>query len=219
MLADIFEQEFPLGTAAPIFTCHLGKSCSIPANTPGDVYLKVLNSDGAIHRDPIVVDLPFNEYYLPDCDYELNCFCVETACPCKLYLYPSLATYSSIRLTKQDTPPTTSNSLQPFTPSEEYSHTDTHFRIKHSGREYLLGYKRVKAGSTDRHYEHLSRYGGRQERSFSIRPGKYALGNDPNDIKDFSSILRVSSLQSQRYRFFLIHWHRYGMKTIISIPS
>jgi hypothetical protein len=56
-------------------------------------------------------------------------------------------------------------------------------------------------------------------RSFNIRPGKYALGNDPTDVHDFSSISFVSSLSSPRYTFFLVHWRRYGMRTLISIPK
>jgi hypothetical protein len=55
-------------------------------------------------------------------------------------------------------------------------------------------------------------------RGFNIRPGKYALGNDPNTIQDLTSIHTVSRLKSERYTFFLIHWKRYQMKTLISIP-
>ena len=76
ILRDIFDNEFPLGTNAPLFTCHLDSNCVIPPNSPGDVYLKVLNSDGNPQRDPIVVHLPHDEFYIPDCDYELNCFCL-----------------------------------------------------------------------------------------------------------------------------------------------
>ena len=79
-------------------------------------------------------------------------------------------------------------------PSEEYQFTSTHFNIIVHGKPYSIGYKRVEARPTSRHYDHLSRYGQQYARTFSIRPGKYALGNDPNDIRDFSEIKKVSSL-------------------------
>jgi hypothetical protein len=102
ILGDVFDLEFPLGTSNPIFTCHLGRKCAIPPDNTGDVYLKILNADGSAFRDPIVIDLPFNQFYKPDCEYELNCFCLEQQCPCKLYLYKPLTTYTAIRLTKQE---------------------------------------------------------------------------------------------------------------------
>jgi hypothetical protein len=77
----------------------------------------------------------------------------------------------------------------------------------------------VEARATERNYDHLSRYGGQFRRGFTIRPGKYALGNDPNTVRDFSAISSISQLKSQRYTFFLIHWKRYQMKTLISIPK
>ena len=33
-------------------------------------------------------------------------------------------------------------------------------------------------------------------RSFTIRPGKYALGNDPNNIVDLTAIKKVSEMES-----------------------
>jgi hypothetical protein len=76
----------------------------------------------------------------------------------------------------------------------------------------------VEAKATNRNYDHLSRYGGQYSRGFNIRPGKYALGNDPSTARDLTSISSVSQLKSDRYTFFLIHWKRYQMKTLISIP-
>ena len=55
ILEDVFDLEFPLGTNAPIFTCHMDANCQIPADTQGDIYLKVLNTDGHPSRDPIVI--------------------------------------------------------------------------------------------------------------------------------------------------------------------
>ena len=65
-------------------------------------------------------------------------------------------------------------------PNEQYQHTETHFNIIVDRKPYSIGYKRVEARATGRNYKHLSRYGQMFQRSFSIRPGKYALGNDPN---------------------------------------
>lgn len=77
----------------------------------------------------------------------------------------------------------------------------------------------MTARGTPRRYDHLSRYGQLAGRSFNIRPGKYALGNDPSTAIDFSEIKRVSQLESQRMMFFVIEWKRYQMKTFISIPK
>jgi hypothetical protein len=30
IVKDIFAEEYPIGTNAPIFDCHLGKACKIP---------------------------------------------------------------------------------------------------------------------------------------------------------------------------------------------
>ncbi len=76
VLGEVFSIEFPLGTDAQYFRCFLGEDCVIPEGAFGDIYLKVLNSDGSSKREPIIVNLPPNEYYLPNCDYEINCFCV-----------------------------------------------------------------------------------------------------------------------------------------------
>jgi hypothetical protein len=90
----------------------------------------------------------------------------------------------------------------------EFSHNITHFNINHEGQFYSIGYKRIEAKPTSRFYDHLTRYGTQSPRSFSIRPGKYALGNDPNTVRDFSQIKKVSKLSSDRYTFFLIQWKR-----------
>lgn len=77
----------------------------------------------------------------------------------------------------------------------------------------------MTARATTRNYDHLTRYGTQGPRQFYIRPGKYALGSDPTDIKDFSDIKRVSTLSSQKNTFFLIEWNRYKMKTLITISK
>jgi hypothetical protein len=102
-------------------------------------------------------------------------------------------TFTTIRLKKVENQGAT-NKLKVFVSNENYRYSDTHFIISLNGKSYELGYKRVNARSTPRHYDHLSRYGQQYSRSFSIRPGKYALGNDPNDIKDFSQIKSVAQL-------------------------
>lgn len=77
ILKDAFADEFPIGTNAPIFECHIGQNCKIPEQNKGDIYLKVINTDGSPVRDPIIIEVPVGHTYLPDCDYELNCFCYE----------------------------------------------------------------------------------------------------------------------------------------------
>ena len=67
LLADIFEENFPLGTNSPIFTCNMDQPCKIPNNYSGNVYIKILNTDADYIRDPIVIDLPIGKYYTADC--------------------------------------------------------------------------------------------------------------------------------------------------------
>jgi hypothetical protein len=86
------------------------------------------------------------------------------------------------------------NKLTNFIANDEYPFNSTHFTINVQGKLYSIGYKRVTARATSRNYDHLSRYGTQYSRQFSIRPGKYALGNDPNQIIDFSHIKKVSKL-------------------------
>ena len=81
------------------------------------IYLKVLNSDGNIERDPIIIDLPLDIIYEPDCEYELNCFCLEETCPCKLYIYNKLSTYTAITLKKTSKQGLKVNKLTPFSPN------------------------------------------------------------------------------------------------------
>jgi len=54
-LKDIFAEEYPIGTNAPLFDCHLGQICKIPETHSGDIYLKIINTDGSSLRDPVVV--------------------------------------------------------------------------------------------------------------------------------------------------------------------
>lgn len=55
----------------------MGKICKISPTNTGDVYLKVVNTDGSPVRDPVIVEVPVGYQYMPDCEYELNCFCYE----------------------------------------------------------------------------------------------------------------------------------------------
>lgn len=143
IFSEVFVDEFPEGTNKPIFSCFLSEDCVVPASGDKDIYLKVLNSDGNIERDPIVLRLPPDAEYQPDCDYELNCFCFESECPCKLYLYPPLSTYTAVRLTKVAKGTLKANKLSPFTPSSEYNFNSSHFKINYAGGEYAIGYKKV----------------------------------------------------------------------------
>lgn len=75
-----------------------------------------------------------------------------------------------------------------------FSHNNTHLKIALNSKTYSIGYKRIIAEATGRSYDHLSRYGDQIHRSFSIRPGKYALGNNPNKISDLTQIRKVLKL-------------------------
>jgi hypothetical protein len=100
-----------------------------------------------------------------------------------------------------------------------FTYNSTHFKIELHGVQYAIGYKKVIAESTNRYYAHLSRYGDQYERSFNIRSGKYALGNDPNKISDLTEINKVLKLESKRNYIFLVKWNREGMKTLITIKK
>lgn len=70
----------------------------MPKNVSNDVYLKVFKTGGVRVGEPIVVHLEEDQFYEPDCQYEIVCLCTGYPCPCDLYLYPSLTTYSLIKL-------------------------------------------------------------------------------------------------------------------------
>ena len=219
ILRDVFSDEFPLGTANPLFTCHLDRPCKVPPSLKGDVYLKIINTDGSPQRDPIVIEMPVGVFYVPDCPHEFNCFCIEGDCPCKLYLYKPLYAYTAVRLRLADPTAVKVNRLSTMPFNDQFNHNKTHLHIKHDGKDYFIGYKRVTAKPTQRNYAHLSRYGTQQTRGFQIRPGKYALGNDLNTAKDFTQVKGISWLKTERYTFLLVSWKRHMMKTLVSIPS
>lgn len=75
-----------------------------------------------------------------------------------------------------------------------FNNNASHFKITLNDRTYSIGYKRILAEATSRNYDHLSRYGDLGRRSFSIRSGKYALGNNPNKISELSQIRKVLKL-------------------------
>lgn len=58
ILNDVFIDEFPEGTSSPIFHCLLDGPCVIPNQKEDTIYIKVLNSDGNIERDPLIIILP-----------------------------------------------------------------------------------------------------------------------------------------------------------------
>ncbi len=97
---QVFEVQFPINTNNPIFYCEMEADCSIPANIRGDIYLKIFNSAADRKGEPIKLNLPFNEYYKPNCAYEINCLCYNLPCDCTLYLFPRLFTYTPILLKK-----------------------------------------------------------------------------------------------------------------------
>jgi hypothetical protein len=68
-------------------------------------------------------------------------------------------TFTSIRLKYIESSTQKINKLTKFKPNDEYSFNSTHFTIKVKGSPYSIGYKRVTARGTPRHYDHLTRYG------------------------------------------------------------
>jgi len=41
----------------------MGATCKIPKDASGDVYLKIINTDGNPQRDPLVIELPIGQHY------------------------------------------------------------------------------------------------------------------------------------------------------------
>lgn len=135
-------------------------------------------------------------------------------------MYPeNYGTYITIKLTKQENIGNFSKFIQFQEKSDikDFNFNSTHFKIELNGSKYSIGYKKIIAEGTSRNYAHLSRYGDQFQRSFHIKSGKYALGNDPNKVSDFTHINKVLRLDSKRNIIFLIKWNREGMKTLITI--
>lgn len=142
--------------------------------------------------------------------------CYDLPCNCTLYLYPRLSTFSFIKLTKSKTVPVT-YTLQPLQNHSLLSTNKTHITLKINHKEYRISYKRVVAESTPRNYAHLSRYGSSVQRSFSINSGKYALGNNPNKIHEWSSVKDVSVVNTPSLSIFLVEWNRPGFRTVLTV--
>jgi hypothetical protein len=77
---------------------------------------------------------------------------------------------------------------------DDLTYNSTHITIKNNNNLYNIGYKRLNGDPTPRNYDHLSRYGDQMRRSFSIRSGKYALGNYYKTEVNLSKIKRVLKL-------------------------
>jgi hypothetical protein len=77
---------------------------------------------------------------------------------------------------------------------DDLTYNSTHITIKNSNKLYNIGYKRLNGDPTPRNYDHLSRYGDQMKRSFSIRSGKYALGNFYKTEVNLSKIKKVLKL-------------------------
>ena len=97
-----------------------------------------------------------------------------------------------------------------------FSHNGTHLSIKSRDGTFHVGYKRLSGDPTPRNYAHLSRFGDKSPRSFSINSGKYALGNNIATEKSITSIRKVSIVESSTLTKVIVLWKRYGMKTIIT---
>lgn len=99
------------------------------------------------------------------------------------------------------------------------SYNDTTLILDINGRKYTIAYKRVVAEPTPRNYDHLNAMGNKSPRSFTIRSGKYALGNNPNKIYDFSRIDTVSVVETPTRFLYLVEWGRAGMRTLLSVEK
>lgn len=74
------------------------------------------------------------------------------------------------------------------------NYNTSHITITNNNSLYHIGYKRLNGDPTPRNYAHLSRYGDQMQRSFSIRSGKYALGNFYKTEVNLSKIRKVLKL-------------------------
>lgn len=124
-----------------------------------------------------------------------------------------------IKLKRVANRPKDANLIQKLKPDENFSYNSTHFTISLNSKKYSIGYKRLNGDATPRNYDHLSRYGDQFGRGFTIRSGKYALGNNPKTEVDLTTIRQVYKLQSDYLKKIIIKWNREQMKTIITIPN
>ena len=99
-----------------------------------------------------------------------------------------------IKLKRVPNRPKDANILQKLVPDQKFSYNKTHFTITSNDKQYSIGYKRLNGDPTPRQYDHLSRYGDQVGRSFNIKSGKYALGNNPKTEVDLTSIRNVLKL-------------------------
>ena len=134
--------------------------------------------------------------------------CTGYPCSCDLYLYPNLATYSLIKLKKVSFRPKDAFLLRKIANESEFSYNATHMTISLSQKQYNIGYKRLNGDPTSRSYKHLSRFGDQTPRTFSIRSGKYALGNNLKTQDNLSEIKKVLKLESDLLIKYVILWNR-----------
>ena len=203
MMAEVFAEEFPEHTGEPLpnAECSLDNECILPPGVKGDILLKVFNS-AAIPHHPIIVHVPEDLYFKPGCDYEVNCACHSLPCPCSLYLFPKLATYSLIRLQTVNSWAKDPNFLRELyslsegvlSEDKEIKYNATHFTLLQGSNEYSVGYKKLDGNPTSRNYAHLSRFGEQKKRGFNIRSGRYALGNNIATEASMSKIRKIMRL-------------------------
>lgn len=179
--------------------------------------LNVFNS-GGLRDGHLRVHLPVGVYYSsPNADIETVCFCYQLPCNCTLYIYNKLPTYTSLLFMKQDSAPTKTFTLQALPESgSALRHNNTHLTLVVSNKEYHVSYKKVVAEPTQRSFEHVNAQGGRSIRAPTINSGKYAMGNNPNKIEEWSSVKDVSVITTDRLTVYVVEWGRAGMLTVLT---
>lgn len=218
----MFEIEFPSNTNNPLFECSLDRECEVPRGVESDVFLKIFRTGASHGLEPVVVHLQEEQFFEPDCPHEVLCMCTGFPCPCDLYLYPSLTTYSLVKLKKAEKfgkDPYLMRALDIDESDAGFGFNSTHVKINRNGKEYAIGYKRLNGDATQRTYSHLSRYGDQVQRGFSVRSGKYALGSNEKTEVSLSRIRKVYRLESDLVRKYVVTWTRDQMKTLITIPK
>lgn len=100
ILGPAFENNYPLYTNSPIMICGILDECVVPKSVQGNIFVKIFNSGVRLSTEPIIIHLPLDTFYKPNCKYEIVCMCVNPPCSCQLYLYPDVFTFTEVLLTR-----------------------------------------------------------------------------------------------------------------------
>ena len=218
VVQDALREQFPDQNNQTLFECTLDQDCVLPTPAPESFVLNIFNSGGL--RDSYVkVHLPAETYYSsPKAQFETICLCYTLPCNCTLYIYNKLPTYTTLVFHRELNKPKTFT-LEELPASSMLKYNNTHLTLSVSNKEYQISYKKVIAEPTPRNFEHVNAQGTKSNRAVTINSGKYAMGNNPNKISEWSSVKEVSVVNTDKLIIFVVEWNRAGMLTVLTLQK